>query len=61
MGMATRKKNDVLLVARQTVTVEVDGQSVHLLAGVTRVPSSHPVAKAQPELFAPVDAVNQDK
>ena len=60
--MAARKKsNDVLLVARQTVTVEVDGQSHHLLAGVSRVPSSHPVAKAQPELFAPVDGVNQDK
>jgi hypothetical protein len=44
--MATRKKRDVLLVARQTVTPSVGGESYPLLAGVTRVRSSHPVEGA---------------
>lgn len=53
--MAARKKPDELLVARQTVTPKVDGEPYALLAGVTRVPASHPVAKAHPALFEPVE------
>jgi hypothetical protein len=49
------KKNDVLLVARQTTTVDAGGETYPLLAGVTRLRSSHPVAKARPNLFEPVD------
>jgi len=53
--MAAKKKPDVLLVARQTVTVDAGDGDYPLLAGVTRLVSSHPVAKAHPELFAPVE------
>lgn len=54
--MTAAKKPDVLLVARQTVTVDAgDGRGYALLASVTRLVSSHPVAKAHPEMFAPVE------
>jgi len=59
--MAAKGRPDVLLVARQTVTVDAgDGKAGYaLLAGVTRLPSSHPVARARPELFVPVEPAAQ--
>lgn len=53
MAVAARKKK--WLIARQTITVEAAGRSYPLLAGVTRVPSDHPAARAQPDAFAPDD------
>lgn len=53
--MAAKKKPPKWLTARQTITVEAAGRSYPLLAGVTRVPSDHPAAKAQPDAFAPED------
>ncbi len=50
------KKPAAMLVARQTVTVDAgDGKGYAVLAGVTRLVSSHPVAKAYPELFTPAE------
>jgi hypothetical protein len=52
---AVAKKQNVLLVARQTITVDVSGEPYPLLAGVTRARSDHPVAREHAELFTPVE------
>lgn len=54
MVMAAKRKPE-WLTARQTITVEAGGRRFPLLAGVTRVPSDHPAAKAQRDAFAPDD------
>jgi len=43
-----------LVVAKESFATTVDGREVLVNAG-TRVASSHPLAKAHPQLFAPVE------
>ena len=43
-----------LLVARESFAADHDGEEVFITVG-TRVPSTHPLAKAYPDLFGPVE------
>jgi hypothetical protein len=48
------KRGSVLLVARSTFAVDIDGQTTIVAEG-TRLPSTDPVVKAHADWFAPAD------
>ena len=48
-------KSDEILVAKESFASEVDGELYTVNAGVTRVHGDHPLAKANPDFFEPVD------
>jgi|GEM_PF-4508166 len=44
-----------VLVATTSFSTEVNGYPESIIKGVTRIRSSHPIARQNPEYFAPVD------
>jgi hypothetical protein len=44
-----------VLVARESFSAEVDGQTVIVHAEQTRLASTHPLTKAHPHLFEPAE------
>jgi hypothetical protein len=51
--MATAKRKPKLFVARQTVTVKLGKEDYPLWAGLTQLPSDHPIVMQHGELFEP--------
>jgi hypothetical protein len=52
---AARKKDERLLVARESFEADVDGKSIVVHKGVTRVRASHPLVRGRELLFEPLD------
>lgn len=48
-------KSDQVYVARESGAANVDGEDLVFVKGVTRVRGGHPLLKAVPDYFEPVD------
>ncbi len=47
--------DDAVLIARESGTVQLGGEVYPIVKDVTRVRAAHPIAKAAPHLFKPLD------
>ena len=47
--------NDEILVAKDSFAAHVDGETLVVRKGVTRVRKGHPLLKGREELFEPID------
>lgn len=55
MARARRNPDNEILIAIDSGVVNVDGEMYPVTRGVTRVRAAHPLAKAAPGLFKPIE------
>jgi hypothetical protein len=55
MARARRNPDEEILIAVDSGAVTVEGREYIVHKGITRVRAAHPLAKAMPDLFKPID------